>query len=171
MTHQIHWVRNLLAKTTMPQPTTDKRQPDCRNFGLAIYWDSSHGGGPIVQIALRTMSVTRQREQRIWSHDSTEIGIGCVSDIGACSEKLANMTGIAEDNHVPEDRQMDREGRPVATSQDLQRDSMVGHCHHALDGPRETRARRQLHDSRRRPVISHGHRTSQLDVFVKGARR
>jgi hypothetical protein len=60
---------------------------------------------------------------------------------------------------------------PVATSQDLQRDSVVGRCHHALDGPRETRARRQLHDSRRRPVISHGHRTSQLDVFVKGARR
>jgi hypothetical protein len=89
----------------MPPLTTDKRQPDCRNFGLAIYWDSSQWRRTIVQIALRTMSVTRQREQRIRSHDSAEISIGCVSDIGAGSEKLTNMTGIAEDNHVPEDRQ------------------------------------------------------------------
>ena len=65
------------------------------------------------QLALRAVPVTGQREHRIRSHDSAEIGVGRVGDVGGGLEQLANMAGITDDDHASEDGQIDREGRPV----------------------------------------------------------
>ena len=103
-------------------------------------------------LAVGAMSITRQREQRIRTHHSAKIRIGRVGDLGAGSEQLPNMTRIAEDDDAPEDGQVEREGRPVAAAQNLQRDSAVGQRQQALNAPGEAGAGGQ-HDRRRRLVI------------------
>jgi hypothetical protein len=117
------------------------------------------------------MSVTGQRKQRIRSHDPTEVGVARVGDIGAELEQLANMAGIAEDDHVPEDRQIDREGRPVSAAQELQRDSAIRQRRHTLKDAGHRGTGGHLQCRRRRLVINRGHHASQLGPIVAMARR
>ena len=44
------------------------------------------------------------------------------------------MAGIAQDDHAPKNRQIDREGRPISAAQDLQRDSAIGQRRDTLKG-------------------------------------
>lgn len=80
------------------------------------------------------MAITGKRKHRIRPHDSAEIGVGPVRDVGSGLEQ-------------PEDGEIDRERRPIEVAQDLQRHLAVDQCQRTLDDPGEGRSGRQLHDS------------------------
>ena len=104
------------------------------------------------QLAVRAMAPTRQREHRIGAHDTAEVGIGRVGDVGAGREELADLARVAEHDDTAEDRQVEGEGGAVAAPHDVQGGPAVGHRDRGLKRPRDRRSGRQRGCRHRRMI-------------------